>query len=314
MLTKRELILAKIETSYGVDSTPAAATDAVLVEDLAWSHAGARLAERPGVRPNLGQLQQIFGGTLLQLTFACELKGPGAAFSATVRPEIDALLRACALGATIVTTVGLETASYAPVSSALESVTIYLYRDGKRFIVTGCRGTVELALETGNKGLARFTVTGHVAAEADVALATPTFDATKPPAVKGGTFTIGAYAAVVSALNVNLNNQVATPPSISAADGFAEIRITGRDVAGSFDPEDVLVATYPFIANWKAGATAAIATGVIGDTQYNRYQFDLPAVYHRELAPGDRDGIRTLETPFGAAESSGDDEVTLLFT
>lgn len=315
MLKKREIILAKIETTYGTDPTPQAASDAVMVEDLNWSHAGARMNERPALRPSLGRLQDAFGGTLLQLTFAAELKGPGVAYSASVRPEIDPLLRACGMAATVVTTQGQETCTYKPASTLIESCTIYYYRDGKVFKLTGCRGTVEFQLEVGAVGKARFTITGHVADEADAAFPTPTFDSTKPPTVRGGEFKIGGtYAAIISALNVNLNNQVATPPDLNAADGYGEIRITGRDVAGSFDPEDVLVATKPFINNWKAGAAAAITTGVIGGTQYNRYKFDLPAVYYREIAPGERDGITTLDITFGAAESSGDDEVSLVFS
>jgi len=314
MLTSRSGILAKIESVYNTDPTPVVGTDAVLVEDLAWSHAGARMNPRPALRPSLGQLQQVFGGTLLEVSFSCELKGPGAAYSATVRPEIDALLRACGLGATIVTTPGSESATYKPVSTALESCTIYLYRDGKRQIVTGCRGMADFTAVTGARGMVKFTMTGHVAAETDTALPTFTFDTAVPPAVKGGSFLIGAYAAIVNAVNVNLNNVVAMPSNLSAADGYGEIRITGRDVAGSFDPEDVLVATYPFLANWKAGTAAALDTGVIAGAQYNRYRFQLPVVVARELAPGDRDGITTFEFGFGAAESAGDDEVSLAFT
>lgn len=316
MLKKREVILAKIESAYGVDATPAAATDAVFVEDPSWSHTGARMVERPGIRASLGQLQQVFAGTLMQVSFSCELKGPGAAYSATVRPEIDPLLRACAMAAAVVTTLGAETVTYTPLSTtgSIESCTIYFYRDGKRFILTGCRGTAEFSLDTGAIGKVKFTFTGHVAAEADVAVPTPTYDTTVPPPVKGGAFAIGAYSAIVKSLMVNLNNTIATPPNLSASDGYGEVRVTQRDVAGSFDPEDVLVATYPFVANWKAGTTAAIATGTIAGAQYNQYSFALPAVYYRELAPGDRDGVLTLAATFGAAESAGDDEVSLLFS
>jgi hypothetical protein len=37
-------------------------------------------------------------------------------------------------------------------------------------------------------------------------------------------------------------------------------------------------------------------------------------VSYREVSRGDRDGIRTIDLTYGAAESSGDDEATLLFT
>jgi hypothetical protein len=314
MLKTREVLLAKIESTYNTDPTPVAATDSVQVEDLSFSFEGARMNERPATRPSLGKLQSAYGGSLMQVSFSAELRGPGSAYAASTRPEVDVLLRACGMAATIVTTPGSETATYKPASSSLESCTLYLYRDAKRIIVTGCRGNVEFSFEAGARGMAKFTLTGHWSAETDTALATPTFDTTVAPTVKGGSFAIGGYAAVVNALSVNLNNQVAMPGSISGTDGFGEIRITGRDVAGSFDPEDVLVATKPFLANWTAGTTGSLTTGAIGATQYNKYTVTLPVAYPREVSPGDRDGITIFDIGYGAAESSGDDEVSVVFS
>jgi len=58
----------------------------------------------------------------------------------------------------------------------------------------------------------------------------------------------------------------------------------------------------------------ALATGVVGSTVGNRYQLDMPAVAYRSVAQGDRESQRALDIAFGAAEVSGDDEFTLLFT
>jgi len=314
MIKSRSFILAKIESVYGTDPVPVVGTDAIMVEDLAFSFAGARMNERPATRPSLGKLQQVYGGALGQVSFSAELKGPGSAYSASNKPEIDPLLRACAMAVTLVTTPGSETATYKPVSTGHESCTIYFYLDGTRHILTGCRGTVEFSMETGARGMAKFTLTGHVAARTDTALGAPTFDSVAPPTMKGGSLLIGAYAAVVNAVNFNLGNTVAMPPSLNAADGFADIRITGRDVTGSFDPEDIIVATYPFEANWKAGTAAVLDTGVIGGTQYNRFKATFPVCYYREIAHGDRDGIATYDLTFGAAESAGDDEVSLIYS
>ena len=79
MLVNREVILAKIEGTYGVDSVPVAASDAVLVENIGWSQEGLRMNERPAVRSSLGMLKHIFGGRMMTLTFDVEMKGSGAA-------------------------------------------------------------------------------------------------------------------------------------------------------------------------------------------------------------------------------------------
>src|SRR5688500_3176902 len=94
-----EVILFKTETTYGVDPSPSAGSNAILVRNLAWSQEGLRMAERAAVRGSIGKLQSIYGGELRKVTFECEVKGSGSAGTA---PEIAPLLRACGLGETLV--------------------------------------------------------------------------------------------------------------------------------------------------------------------------------------------------------------------
>lgn len=313
MLTNREVILAKIESTYNQDSSPAAGTDAVLVEDPSWGHEGLRMIERSPVQASLATHKHLYAGSLKQVSFTMEMKGSGAAYSASVAPEMDVLLRACGYGRTLVTTSGSESITYEPASSGHESCTIYYFQDGIRHVLTGCRGNVSFNCEVGGRGMASFTMTGHSSAPTDVALPTPTYDSTVPPPFIDGAFTIDSFAAVIDGLQFDLSNTIATPPDLNQADGYSEVYITKRDVNGSFSPEMELVATEAFEANLRSGAVMALTTGVIGDTQYNRYTISMPAVSYRDASPGDRDGVRTYELPFGAAESSGDDEVAILF-
>ena len=309
MLTNREVILIGIEGTYGVDPVPVEATDAMLVENLGWANEGLRMNERPAVRANISMLQQVYGGRLGSITFDVELKGGGGAID--LPPEIGPALRACGFGETINVAADV---TYAPVSTGHESVTIYYFQDGIRYILTGCRGNCSFNLETGAIGKVSFTMTGHVALPTDVALASPTYDGVVPVALINVPFTIGAYAAVINALSFDMSNTIATPPDISASDGYSEVQITQRDVNGSFDPEAVVIATDFPLQDLEQGNTLALTTGVIGSVLGNRYQLDMPALYYRDVSPGDRDGVRTLETPFGAAENTGDDEVTVVFT
>lgn len=313
MLVNREVIAVKIESTYNVDSSPTA-TDAVLVENLSWSYAGARMIERKPVRQSIAALKQVFAGTLIEISGDVEIKGPGAAYSASVRPEVDAILRACGLGVTVVTTGGSETCTYKPVSTGHESVTVKLYTDGMLMPITGCRGNISGNLKTGETGKFSFKVTGHVGAVTDTALITPTYDTTTPPPVIGGGFTVGGYGAIIDALQWDMNNGIATPPNFNAADGFGEIVITSRDCNGSFDPEAVLVATHDFHGKWRSSNSMALTTGVIGGTQYNRFKVDMPAIAYRSLSPADRDGKRTYSIGYGAAESATDDEISIIFS
>lgn len=308
LLTRKKLLLAEIESTYNTDPTPSPTTDAVLVESLSWSNEGLKMIERIAARPSAGTLQQIYGGRLISVTFAAEVKGSGAAGTA---PELGALLRACGLGETIVASTSV---TYAPVSSGQESATLYVYEDGKRIIVTGCRGNVSFAMAAGDKVTATFTMTGHVGAQTDTALPSATFDSTVPEPFIGGSFTIDSYAASISALNFDLANGMAMPEDVNASDGYGEIAITSRDVNGSINPLDELVATEDFIGNFTSGAVMALTTGAIGATAGNILTVSMPAVYYRDASSADRDGIAALDLPFGAAESTTDDEVSIAFT
>lgn len=313
MLSNREVILVKVESTYNVDPTPVITADAVLVESPSWSDAGLRMVDRPAVSANIDTKQQVYAGALKQVTFDVELKGAGAAYSATNYPEVSALLRACGFDETIVVTGGSETVTYLPVSTGHESATIYYYQDGTRHILTGCRGNVSFNLETGSIGKASFTMTGHFSTTTDTALPSPTYLSTVPPAIINGAFTIDSYAGVISALAFDAGNTVATPPDFNSADGYAAVQVTKRDINGSMDPEAVLVATEAYEANFRAGTQMALVTGDIGSVQYNKYNITMPKVYYRAIAPGDRDGVRTYDMGFGAGINTGDDEVSIVF-
>jgi hypothetical protein len=308
LLSRRKLITAKIESTYNTDPAPSASSDAVLVEELAWSNEGLKMIERPAVRPSLGALQHIYGGRLVTVTFSVEVKGSGAAGTA---PEIGALLRACGLAETVS---GGVSVTYDPASTGHESVTCWVYEDGKLIKVTGCRGNVAFTLEAGNKVTAAFTLSGHVTAQTDTALATPTFDSTTPEPFIGGAFTIDSFSAVISSLSFDLSNQLAMPESVNAGDGYDEITIVSRDVNGSFNPLDELVASEDYIGQFTAGAAMALTTGAIGATAGNILTITMPAVYYRDASPADRDGLAGLELTYGAAESTTDDEFSMVFT
>jgi hypothetical protein len=308
MLINREILLAKTESSYGVDASPTAGTDAMLVENLAWSNEGLRMNERPAVRASFGKLKQIYGGTLKTITFDCELKGSG---TAGTPPEIAPLLRACGLGETIVPATSV---TYNPVSALVESVTIYYYQDGILYKLLGARGNVVFNLETGALGKVSFTFTGHEVDPVDDPLPTAAYNGTVPGALISVPFSIGGFSAIINALTMDMGNTLAQPPDMGASDGYSIIHLTGRDVNGSYDPEATLTAVDNPHSDLKSGSELVLSTGVIGSVAGNRYQLSADKTTYRDQSPGDRDGIRTYEIPFGCAETTTDDDMALQFT
>lgn len=316
LLTQKQLILAKLESTYNTDPTPTGAANAILVQNPKWQHESARMNDRPAVRPSIATLQKVWGDTLMQISFDVEIKGPGAAYSASVLPEIDPLLQSCGLALTVDTTTGSETATYAPTSttSAHKSCTIYHYMDGLLQKLTGCRGNASFKLEAGGYGVVSFTFTGHVSTPTDTAMATPTFDSTKPPVVKGASFSIDSYSAAITMLGFDLGNKITTPGSVSASDGFGSVEIVGREINGNFDPEAVLVAAEDYVDNWRTGTVMALLSGTVGSTQYNKYAVSMPGVYYTEITQTDGNGIARYDAKFHATETTTDNELSLAFS
>jgi len=310
MLTSREVILCKEESTYNTDAAPTASADAILISNPSWANEGLRMIERDIVKSTLGKKKSIFGGTLKTVTFDVEIKGSGTAGTA---PDLGVLLEICGFTETVV---AVTSVTYDPESApaSMKSGTLWYYQDGLIHKLTGCRGNVTCNLETGNVGMFSFTITGHSVAPVDGAIVTPTVDATDPVAIVGTSFTIDSYAATINSLAFDMSNTVSTPPDMNASDGFGEIYIAQRDPNGTFDPEMELVATEDFYGNFSSGAAMALTTGAIGATAGNIVTVTMPAVSYRDISPGDRDGIRTYELAYGAAESSGDDQVAIAFT
>jgi len=96
LLSRKRLILTKIEATYGTDSSPAG-TDAVLVRNLEITPIEAETVSRDLIRPYLGNSAQILSQTRVVITFEVELAGSGTAGTAS---RVDSLLRSCGFAAT----------------------------------------------------------------------------------------------------------------------------------------------------------------------------------------------------------------------
>ncbi len=308
MLMKKQVILAKIESTYNVDPTPTVSANEIFVDSFEESNEGLRILERNGPKNTLGPLAPVYAGTLKGITLTVRARGSGAAGTA---PEFGPLLRACGLGETINAGVSVV---YAPVSTGFESITIYRYYDGKRHIYTGCVGNMSMSQDTGDFHVLTFNMVGHFVTETDQTLVTPTYDTSTPIPAINGTFTFDSYNAIIGNLSFDLGNAIAQAVDYNGSDGFGEIRITDRAVTGSFDPEDVLVATYDFWSELTGTTTAAMSTAAIGPAAGNLMALTFPAIKLTNVSGGDRDGILTRPLEFAAVESSGNDQVTMTFT
>lgn len=314
MLTRNEAILAKIESSYGVDSVPTG-VDAVALAGVVTANPneGARFAERPLVRGgSIGKASPLYGGSLYSLQFTVELKGSGSA--ADVPPEFGPLLRACGCLETIVATTSV---GYSPRSTGFESCTIHYYQDGIRTRLTGCRGTAVIRGTVGEVVQIEFNMIGRKTAgdPTDLATPSPTLDAATPATFLGSNFfSLDAYNPSFTEFTLDLQNTVGAPPNANAADGYGDVEITERDPRGTLDPLMTLVATQDWLDDLEQGATQS-ASLQLGTAGGNQYTLAVPRMRYIEQGFDEREGNRVITIGYKGDESTSlNDEFSLTFT
>lgn len=317
MLTRKGVILAKSEVTYGTDPTPTVAANAILIKDMDIKPTGA-VIERDFLRSSLSPFKFVRGLREVDVTFKTEIKGTGTAGSLPATGWEGVLFKSCGMRETITTGTSVV---YTPLSSSFPSCTLYAYKDGIYHKITGCRGTFKLRFEVGKYVEAEWTMKGLYAAPTDATPAAQTFSSVVPPVVLAAGLTIigppdtpATYSPVATVLEIDINNSLASRKSINATDGIVEQIITGRTPQGSLDPETVTEATHPFWTAWSAGNDYALNIGPIGSTAGNILSVDAPVIQYQDISYADRDGLLTYSVPFRCAGDDGDDELVITFT
>lgn len=309
VLTRRRLILAKIESIYGNDPTPTGSADAILVRNLEIQPLVAETVNRDLVRPYMGQADQLLAQVRVEVSFEVELAGSGTAGTA---PAYGPVLRSCGLSETVV---GATSVTYAPESSGFESVTIHYHEDGIRHKVTGCRGTFELNGEVGQIPVIAFTMTGIYNAPTDETLPTPTYANQADPLIfkQGNTtsFDMFSYSGCMQSYNFTMANEVIYRELVGCT---KEVLITNRAPSGTVVIEAPTIAAKDFFTVATGTSTGSI------DFQHGQTAGNIVTVTTAQsdlgnLTYSDQDGIQMLNVPFIAVPTSaGNDELSLAYT
>lgn len=312
LLSRKRVILAKTETTYGTDSTPTGAANAILVRNLDVTPLDADILSRDLVRPYMGNYDQILATTKVAVSFEVELQGAGAAGTA---PAYGPLLRACGMAETVSAGVKVD---YKPVSSSFESATIYvqLQQDvagnSPLHKVTGCRGNVEFTLNAKALPVMKFTFTGIYNAVADAAVITATYTAFKTPiAVNKAntpTFSIMGYAGIMNEFGLNLNNEVTYRNLV----GSEQVLITDRKAGGTAVFEAPTITAKNFFTD-ALNTTLGNLSLIHGSTAGSIIEFAATATLD-VVTPSytEMDGIVMMSLPYVLVPTTaGNDEFTL---
>lgn len=205
---RRRLFLFKPEGTYGTDSGPTAAANAVLFMDGAVDYVTSPI-ERQLDRGYYGANPTVQVGKQIQITGMTDLLGAATVGDAA---PTSALLRACGFGETLVAT---TSATYAPVTDGMASASARFHHNRDLVSGRGFRGNVELMFDIKNFARAQWTLLGLPPASGnavtDAALPPPTLTAWRdPPAIETESFEVSLDSFDLDAVGVtvNMNNQV----------------------------------------------------------------------------------------------------------
>lgn len=308
LLTRKRLILAKTETTYGTSASPAG-SDAVLVRNLEITPIQADTVTRDLIRPYLGNSEQLLAQTRVEVTFEVEFAGSGTAGTA---PRYGALLKACGLSETVVASTSV---TYAPVSASFSSCTIHVNVDGVLHPITGCRGTFNLNAEVGQIPVISFTMTGIYNAPTDTAAPSTTYTNQATPVIfKAGnttSFSILSYSACLQSLSFDVANEVVYRELVGCD---KSVLITNRAPSGTAVIEAPTIAQKDFFTIANSDTTGSISFQH-GQTAGNIITFTAQTIDIGQPTYSDQDGIQMLNLPYVALPTSaGNDELSLVFT
>lgn len=302
---RKQALMAKAESVYATDPTPAPETDGMLAYNVQVQPLEGQDLERAFLLPHFGSRPTLPTERHARITFDVELQGAGAAGDV---PKYDPLLRACSLAATVTTDTDVQ---YDPISDAAtqESATLYWNADGNRHIAKGWRGNVTAVFEKQKYPLLRFDGLGLYATPGASALVNPDLSGWIAPLVvskANTTFSLFAASRLLERLEINLGNVVEGRFLVNAE----EILITDRKSIGTAVIEAQPYGTFNPFTSVEGGITGALAL-VHGATAGKIVQLDAGQLQLGRPTFGESQGVKMWTLPLRLLPGSGDDEVKL---
>ncbi|MBL4832650.1 MAG: hypothetical protein JKY26_01640 [Pseudomonas sp.] len=305
MKFRQKTLLAKIEATYGVDSTPGAA-NAMLVKDVELTAMEAESIDRDLVKPFLGASETITSGAHVSLSFKIEHQGSG---TAGTPPAYKDLLRACGLAEIISVGVSVE---YLPISDSAESASLYFYMSDNLHKLIGARGNVKSSFEKGIPYL-EFSFIGLWADPAKIVAPTPDWSAFQKPTPTGKGVTSGfsllGYAAKPYSLSVDLGQDAKYIETLTTE----TIDLNDRKSSGSVSIEAPNLDVHNFFLDAKNDVVGSLAIQH-GQVAGLICKIDCPKVQIGAPKYGDNEGTTSLEMDLVLIPTAaGDDELKFTF-
>ncbi|MEO5341096.1 MAG: phage tail tube protein [Magnetococcus sp. MYC-9] len=298
---RQRLILAKMETAYGVDPLPTA-TDALLVRNIALTPLDGGTVDRRLVTPYLGAQTKLQTNVSRKLEFEVDTIGAGAAGTA---PVWSRLVKACATSEVIHSGVS---AVYAPTSTNFGSITLYHHISGQLAKLLGARGTFSLALSANAIPVFKFSFVGLWSPQSSTSQPSPTYTDLPTPQIVSmantPVFAMFGQSMVMKSFDINMGLDVKHRSLV----GYDGVEITDRSVTASLSCEWPQLSVLDPESLAKNGTLGALQF-IHGTTAGNILQIDAPNIQILEPRMSEDEGVMMLQCTLLFQPSSGNDEI-----
>lgn len=317
-LIRKTVILAKLETEYGVDALPTPAANALVISNMSINPLNAEYIKRDIIREYLGASEELPGASYLECGFDIELVGAGTVAKA---PAWGPLMRS--IGFAEIITAGMRV-DYVPISGGFESSTIYYFDDGVLHKLLGVRGTATLSLTAGEKPVISYKFLGIDGGIAALNNPSTTLTAWRVPQIvtddNSGNITIGATHAIATAPTFvggieypsqGLTVDLGVTATFQKLLGEKSVAITDREVTADVKLKQTAAQEVTFMGMVKSAAKASLAL-VHGTVANDKVAVFLPAAQFKEPTKAELNGERLIGYKVRGIPVAGNDEIRII--
>lgn len=287
-------LMAKVETTYGTSVALSTTADGIRLF-FADRNAGALFQRTTAFDGDLGPSVSALGpnqraavsGLAVTGNLPMRARGPGAAYTASVLPNIHALLLASGFGSALSTTSGSESMTYTPDTPTATPSSLYVegYALGEKWPVTGVILSPSFTFDNPAPPMWTFALRGIYNDVTDAAVPTISYpqDTIVPP-LSTSTLTIGSFTsnAVMYAGSFDMQRQIDNARVALTASG-AHLGFYPGDYKPVFKVtvEATAFVSTPFHTSAGLNPFKLIENGtsigfswLFGTTQYNKYKVE----------------------------------------
>lgn len=305
-LKRKRVLAAKIETTPGTAETLLAADASFNAHNIvAQQEIEFESRESQG---GFGMHTSLAGGRKGRLTFSIDAAWDG---TATEPSWADTFLPACGW----VKSGQVFTPRTEVPGANVKTLTIAVYQDGMRKILSGSAGTFTMLNPTGRTAVFNFDFVGIWQPPTDVAILAPTYPTDLGLRYASSTTTWDSVALCLENITLDSGNTVILKECAGSASGYDYAIITNRVVTVTGNPESKLVATQDRFGKLILNSEAALTWNLDGPTN-SALTIAAPKAQIIDIKEGDRNGLVVDDITWQCNRNGSniDQEISLTFT